>query len=185
MRRLLRYLSDSFNLVMALAVLVALAVMIRIGDSQNDKTPPGSPVDLERKLATVIAISDGDSMTVRLAGEEISVRVSGIDCPEFGQAFAREATEFTSKLCLNAEIQIQQTDTDRYGRIVAFVFVGELNLSKELLRNGLAWHFKRYDKSPEFANLERKAQDQRVGLWSAPDPVPPWDWRDQKKNRQQ
>jgi endonuclease YncB( thermonuclease family) len=48
---------------------------------------------------------------------------------------------------------------------------------------GMAWHFKRYaqEQSPErrgqYEFAEEDARARKVGLWSDPDPVPPWEWR--------
>ena len=70
-------------------------------------------------------------------------------------------------------------DQDRYGRHLAWIKVGDKDLSQELLRAGLAWHFKKYNDDAELAALENEARDGRVGLWSASDPVSPWDWREQ------
>ena len=48
----------------------------------------------------------------------------------------------------------------------------------ELVREGMAWHFVRYaPHDRELARLEAQARKERVGLWSQPNPVPPWSWR--------
>ena len=66
---------------------------------------------------------------------------------------------------------------DRNGRILGMVTLGQTNVNHELLKAGLAWHFTRYDKSKELAELEAAARKSKIGLWSDPDPVAPWDWR--------
>jgi micrococcal nuclease len=50
-------------------------------------------------------------------------------------------------------------------------------LNEELLRVGLAWHYKQFDKSAEFARLEQQARQNKTGLWSMKDPVAPWNFR--------
>jgi len=50
-------------------------------------------------------------------------------------------------------------------------------LSKELLKNGLAWHYKYYSKDEELTNLESNAKQMHIGLWSEPNPINPYDWR--------
>jgi len=79
-------------------------------------------------------------------------------------------------------VKVWETDTDRYGRIVGFVFVGDKNLNKELLSAGLAWHYKQYSRDPALAKLEFEARSQKRGLWAEPDPVAPWEWRRQKRS---
>ena len=44
-------------------------------------------------------------------------------------------------------------------------------LSSELVRNGMAWHYKRYSKSKELADLEIKAREEKIGLWSDPSSI--------------
>jgi micrococcal nuclease len=55
-------------------------------------------------------------------------------------------------------------------------------LDKELLKAGLAWHYKQYSRDPELAKLEFQARSAKRGLWVEPDPVAPWEWRRQKKS---
>lgn len=79
-------------------------------------------------------------------------------------------------------VKVWETDTDRYGRTVAFVFSNGVDLNKELLKAGLVWHYKKYSRDVEFAKLENKARASKIGLWSEPDPVPPWKFRKKKKD---
>ncbi len=78
--------------------------------------------------------------------------------------------------------KVWETDTDRYGRIVGFVFDGDKNLNKEILKAGLAWHYKKYSRDPELAKLEFEARSAKIGLWSESDPVAPWEWRRLKRS---
>lgn len=71
---------------------------------------------------------------------------------------------------------------DRYKRLIAEIILenGE-NLNKELVKSGLAWHFKRHSKNEEYAQLEIEARNQKVGIRSEPNPIAPWEWRRSKK----
>ncbi|WP_106295682.1 thermonuclease family protein [Arcticibacter pallidicorallinus] len=57
-----------------------------------------------------------------------------------------------------------------------FALTGE-NLNEELLKAGLAWHYKYFDKSIKFSNLEKIARKNQKGIWSMPNPIAPWDFR--------
>ena len=70
---------------------------------------------------------------------------------------------------------------DRYGRIIGWVFIEEINLNKALIRAGLAWHYRQYSSDSLLTALEMEARAAKKGLWSEPDPVPPWVWRKMKK----
>ena len=47
----------------------------------------------------------------------------------------------------------------------------------ELVKAGLAWHYKQYSKDPVLAEAEVEARRGKAGLWSMPGAVPPWEWR--------
>ncbi len=127
----------------------------------------------------VVGISDGDTIKVLKDGKQVKIRLASIDCPEKGQPYGQAAKKFTSKMVASKIVKIWETDTDRYGRIVGFVFVGDRNLNKELLSAGLAWHYKKYSRDPELAKLEFQARSKKIGLWAEPDPMKPWEWRKQ------
>jgi len=125
----------------------------------------------------VVSVTDGDTIKVLKDGKQVKIRLASIDCPEKGQPYGNAAKKFTADLVAGKVVKIWPTDTDRYGRTVAFVFVGDTDVNKELLKAGLAWHYKKYSRDPELAMLEFEARSKKVGLWKEPDPVPPWKWR--------
>ena len=131
----------------------------------------------------VVSVTDGDTIKVLKDGIQIKIRLAAIDCPEKGQPYGQAARKFTAKLVAGKIVKVWPTDTDRYGRTVAFVFVGSTDLNKELLKAGLAWHYKRYSRDPELAKLEFEARAQKVGLWKEPAPVAPWEWRKNKRKK--
>ena len=67
--------------------------------------------------------------------------------------------------------------TDRYGRLVARVWVGKLDLNYALVRTGYAWHYTRYYVDSQFAAAQEAARVERRGLWADPNPQAPWAWR--------
>ena len=129
----------------------------------------------------VIGVTDGDTIVV-LTGdkEQIKIRLEGIDCPEYKQDFGYKAKQATSNLCFNKEVRIEKSGVDQYGRTLAFVYVGDICVNKELLKLGMAWHYKHYNKDPELARLEERARAAKIGLWSQPNQVAPWDFRHNK-----
>lgn len=56
-------------------------------------------------------------------------------------------------------------------------FWSNINLNLALVENGLAWHFKKYSKDETYAATEIAARSRKIGLWSDPKPVPPWEWK--------
>lgn len=130
----------------------------------------------------VTAIKDGDTYKVLYNGKEQTIRLAHIDCPEKKQPFGMRAKQFASDLCFGKIVTVKtEGKTDRYKRIIGeIILLDGTNVNKELVRNGLAWHYKKYSNSTEYAELEILARHQQIGLWSETDPVSPWLWRRHK-----
>jgi len=125
-----------------------------------------------------VGIQDGDTITVLTEGKrQVRIRLYGIDCPESGQAFGTKAKQYTADMVFKKDVEIKSTDTDRYGRTIAWVYIGEKCVNEEILKAGLAWHYKKYSKERHLADLENQARGKKIGLWSDPHCMPPWEWR--------
>lgn len=129
----------------------------------------------------VVGIADGDTITVLHDGRERKIRLYGIDCPEKGQSFGKRAKQFTSNMVFNKSVDVRPVTSDRYGRTVAWVYANGMCLNEELLRAGMAWHYKKYSSDSKLAELEAEARQRTAGLWSIPGAVPPSDFRQGKK----
>ncbi len=126
----------------------------------------------------VIKITDGDTIVVLTEDKkQVKIRLEGIDCPESNQDFGNKAKQAVSDLCFGKQVRIEKSGEDRYGRTLGFVFVGDINVNKELIRQGVAWRFKQYNKDEELAKMEQHARLKKIGLWSHPNPVAPWEFR--------
>ena len=134
----------------------------------------------------VVSISDGDTFTLLDAdNKQIKIRLYGIDCPEKSQDFGAVAKQKLSDLVFNQRVQVTKKDIDRYGRTVALVYiVNGICVNEEMLKAGLAWHYKEYDQNPYWDVLENSARQKGLGLWKQPNPTPPWAWRKQKRTEQ-
>ena len=136
----------------------------------------------ETLTGKVVKISDGDTFTILVEeNKQVKVRFHGIDCPESKQDFGTRAKQFTSELAFSKVVNVQVKDIDRYGRTIGIVVLpdGEI-LNEELLRVGLAWHYKHYDKSEKYAALENQAKANKVGIWSMKNQIAPWEFRRSK-----
>lgn len=130
----------------------------------------------------VIAVKDGDTIVLLHEKKKITVRLEHVDCPEKNQPFGYKAKQFVSGFCFSKNVKIiSNVKRDRNGRWIAEVFYQNKNLGKELIKNGLAWHFKRFSKHKEYALLEIEARKKKIGLWQDAKPIAPWNWRDYKK----
>lgn len=131
----------------------------------------------------VVRITDGDTFTLLTSDKkQVKVRLHGIDCPERSQAFGQVARQKLSDLIFNQQVRVVEKDIDRYQRTVGIVYTSDNRcVNEELLRAGLAWHYKEYDKNPAWAALEAEAREKRIGLWSQPRPVRPSEYRRTKR----
>jgi endonuclease YncB( thermonuclease family) len=133
----------------------------------------------------VIAVSDGDTLTILDGREQHKIRLFGIDSPERGQPFSQKAKQFTSEAAFGKQATIEVVDVDQYGRIVGEVFLpGARHLNAELVREGFAWWYRKYAQDEKhLEELEAEARKEKRGLWADEHPVPPWEWRKHEKER--
>ena len=110
--------------------------------------------------------------------EEIKFRIYGIDAPEKHQAFGNKSQQYLSSLIFGETVGIKVQSTDQFGRQVVWVYTPDKkDVAAEMLKAGMAWHFKKYDKSKEYASLEDEAKLRRLGLWIDKNPIAPWNFR--------
>ncbi|ECT9537440.1 micrococcal nuclease [Salmonella enterica subsp. enterica serovar Typhimurium] len=94
------------------------------------------------------------------------------------------AAEFQGKqlktLLAGQSVTVSYTQTDRYGRIIGRVFTTNgTDASRFMVQSGAAWVYARYNTDKSLPALQREAQEQKRGLWADPNPVPPWEWRNE------
>jgi endonuclease YncB( thermonuclease family) len=86
-------------------------------------------------------------------------------------------------------VSLEVVTVDAYGRTVALVrrTSDDLDVNREMVRQGHAWVYRRYTQDPSLIALEEAARDERRGIWSLPetDRVPPWAWRKQNRRPRQ
>lgn len=138
---------------------------------------------LEALLCLVVAIADGDTLTARCGEpgtyQQVKVRLAEIDAPEKRQAFGNVSRQHLAALCFQRHATIRPQTTDRYRRTVARVECNGQDASLEQVRSGLAWAYTKYLTDPAVAQAETEARAAGRGLWSDPNPMPPWQWRHQ------
>ena len=126
----------------------------------------------------VVGVADGDTITVlNTAKKQYKIRLLGIDAPESKQDFGTKSKQYLSSLVFGKEVTVKSTGTDRYKRHLGTVFIGNININLEMVKKGLAWHYKYYSDDKELANAELQARASKVGLWSHTSQIAPWDYR--------
>jgi len=163
--------------------LLAILLAILIGSDGQDDSPsragesPPAPAAGEL-VVSVVDVVDGDTIEVRIEGEIEDVRYIGIDTPESvapGQpveCFGVEASEENERLVAGRRVRLDfdAERRDRYGRLLAYVYVGERFINAELVRGGFATTL---EIAPNdsfaglFDRLQQEAGNAGSGLWSA------------------
>lgn len=129
----------------------------------------------------MVGVVDGDLMTcLDDTGGQHKVRLAEIDAPEMGQDYGKQAREKLADAVFGKTVQVVDQGKDRAGRWVARVYVDGVDVNRELVAQGAAWHYAAASSDPSLGDLEARARSSRIGLWAEPDPVPPWQWRQQQ-----
>ena len=151
---------------------------------------PADPRDLDGKAFAVVRVIDGDSIVIAAGawGGRETVRLRGIDAPELGQngkppmQFADEARQYLTNRVDGKPVTLKfdpPETRDRYGRLLAFVYVGDTDcMNVDLVRDGMAYvdrRFKSFMQS-QLDAAEAQARAKQIGLWKGltTDQMPAW-----------
>ncbi len=124
-------------------------------------------------------------MTVLKNNKPIKIRLAEIDTPEKDQPYGNKAKQALSDLVFGESVRIKVETTDRYGRTVGKVYLGDMNINAELVKNGHAWVYRKYAKDQNLYELEAEARENQLGFWalSEEQKIAPWEWRQSKRRR--
>ena len=141
----------------------------------------------------VVAVIDGD--TIKILDDsrvQHKIRLTGIDAPEKAQPFGNASRKHLASIVAGRVVRIETLKNDRYGRVLGKVWVqpGDcpdcgktLNANHAQILAGMAWWYQDYAKDQSaqdrgrYESAVNEARKRKLGLWSEPDPVPPWAWR--------
>ena len=134
-------------------------------------------------LGTVIAVHDGDTITLQNESGQKKIRLAGIDAPELKQPYGVESREALKGAVIDRQVQVETTKADKYGRVVGKVALDgqDINLNQVLF--GMAWVYREYlrelSKVDKTLYLEAEAQSKAIaaGLWRDSNLIEPWIWR--------
>lgn len=148
---------------------------------------PGSqlttPTVTANNVAQVVRVIDGDTIEVSMNGRTYTVRYIGMDTPETVdpnkpvQPFGVEASNKNKELVSGKTIRLEKdvSETDRYGRLLRYVYVGDLFVNAELVKLGYA-QVATYPPDVKyvdlFLQLQREARETGRGLWATSTTTP-------------
>lgn len=162
-------------------------------ESVTDAMPRGFAADTlpDSELYYLVegSVYDGDTLRVERNGEELKIRLCGIDAPETEQQFGIESRDHLRSLINQGDgtLIVLPVEQDRYGRTVAEIFVPvagtaeEIHLTSQMVMDGYAYHYERYSgdcpNGQVLAGAEEQARSRSAGVWSDPNALKPWDYR--------
>ena len=134
--------------------------------------------------ARVVTVHEGDRLTIHHEGRSETIYLKGIDCPELKQPYGKQAKHATAAYLGNREVVVRALKRDRDGRATAEILLQDgRNVAHELVKEGLAWSRPDTTEGRSLGDVEQLARAERKGLWSEPNPVPPWKWKATKTSR--
>jgi micrococcal nuclease len=145
---------------------------------QSSSGGPAEPDGLAS--ATVVKVVDGDTVDVNLDGQEVRLRLIGINTPEsvdprrpvecFGREASDTAKELLSGQTVRLEADTSQDDRDRYDRLLRYVWLPDGRMfNYEMVAQGYAYEYTYntpYKYQAEFKQAEQAAREGQAGLWA-------------------
>lgn len=127
----------------------------------------------------VVRILDGDTYDLLIDGSQtIRIRMEGIDAPEKGMPFYKVSKNYLGKLCFGKQVKFKSSGKDIHDRNLGFTYLDDgTELCHEMIRAGLAWHYKKYNSDEDLSSLELEARNAKIGIWENDNPMPPWENR--------
>lgn len=141
------------------------------------------PAVADTLRGVVIVVIDGDTVLFKpdhygaRSRAFLKIRLADIDAPEKEQPYGDAATRSLTALVLNQQVEINTVATDAYGRSVALLQTGALQVNTEMVRLGFAWAYTRFRRNAGLVEAQDEARRAQRGLWADAAPTPPWVWR--------
>ncbi|MCX7976440.1 MAG: thermonuclease family protein [Bellilinea sp.] len=131
------------------------------------------PTAHEPQTARVISVIDGDTIKIEINNQKINLRYIGINAPELDsneREIAEQALQFNAQMVENQTVTLYTdiSETDRFGRLLRYVFVDDIFVNYELIRMGYA---RQRDYPPDsackdlFVTAQAEAISMHRGIW--------------------
>ncbi|MDP3975458.1 MAG: lamin tail domain-containing protein, partial [bacterium] len=140
------------------------------------KNPKPSQVVHESDSVQVVRVIDGDTIDVRLEGKVERVRLIGVDTPETVhpfkplERFGKEASNYSKSQLDGQTVRLEYdlTPRDKYGRLLAYVHLGNRHFNAELIAKGYAFAYLRFPFRyfDQFHQLQVQAEQSKLGMWA-------------------
>lgn len=144
---------------------------LSVGEAFTTTSPTLPPPD-ERVVASVVSITDGDTVTVIVEGVQEDLRMLGINAPEQSECWGAESTVYLARLIEGANVLLVsgEEDTDRFGRILRYIYLetpdGPVFVNSSMVDSGNAIGMSNgHEFERNFKSLEAAAFQSGLGMW--------------------
>ena len=131
--------------------------------------------------ATLARVVDGDTIVVKIGGSDKKVRLIGVNTPETVdprkavQCFGKEASDYLKSILKDGTVILLESDSsqdniDKYGRLLRYVWLGDIFINKEIIRDGFGYEYTYrfpYKYQKEFKTDQYFAKENNLGLWGS------------------
>jgi micrococcal nuclease len=161
------------------AIVIGYAVSSVGGAGTDGSTSPSPSQEREDETnATITDVVDGDTVRANFVGDVVAVRLIGVDAPEVGgpfttlECFGPQASAYTTRLLDGQRIRLELDveEHDRFGRTLAYVWLGDVLFNEELVDEGFAFE-KAFPPNVAYVDrlrsAEQDAREHNRGLWGA------------------
>ncbi|MEP1472993.1 MAG: thermonuclease family protein [Halieaceae bacterium] len=127
---------------------------------------------------TVVEVDDGDTVQIKNADSIVyTVQLRCADAPELGQDAGEASAAYLARLIANKSVTVAWEVVNQSGQVSGTIMLRGSDINFRMIRAGYAWHDADDRCGPAWDTAQRRAQESGRGLWSAPEPIPPWDYR--------
>lgn len=136
----------------------------------------------------VVRVSDGDTINLLIDQKQERIRLASIDAPETahgssqpGQPFGEASRKNLANYLAGKTLTVVCFEKDRYDRHICDVPIDGTTANRLQVEQGMAWANQqangKYLRDRALIDLQKSAQQKKLGLWAEPGAVAPWEWR--------
>ena len=151
--------------------------------SKQKEEVPQQKAEIEQRIqCKVVGVSDGDTITcLTEQKEQLKIRLYQIDAPEGKQDFGQRSKKTLSDMVFGKQVKIESHGTDKYKRTLGTIFLDDMDVNLEMIKQGMAWVYIQYAKDKAYFDAEQQARNSGAGLWQQSNYIEPWEWRKGKR----
>jgi micrococcal nuclease len=161
------------SLLVLIVALISLSGYVPVDTLTSSITKPATP-----GYYKVVNVSDGDTITVNMDGNDEKIRFIGVDTPETikpnspQECYGKEASEYLKNLLSGQEVKLEadpiNQNRDRYNRLLRYVYFNDQLVNQQIIEQGYGFAYLSFpfSKAEEFRQAQVTARQAGKGVWS-------------------